>query len=453
MLYLGEKLIAGGAADISEISLNNLTDIALSSDLKNKSILVYDKSQRKWVDSTVENAISAFVGATGGSSGVAGLVPAPAAGETNLYLRSDGRWAPIETQSKANVWTVENEDSSAMHQDIIAVATKDVLLSAGDIIIIKDIITGDKWQHTSYVYTGAAWAAMDGNYNAENVYFDEDFIFTQALGTVTIPSTGSKTVEATGKNIREFLASLFAQEIEPTKGNPSISFSKPASSTQEVGTKVTPQYAIDFYKGSYTYNDDTGVTATGYTVTDSLGRTATAKSGSMPEFQIEDGKTYTISATATYSDGIVPSTNIGNKCEAQQIKAGTTAKATSNSIKGYRKCFGGMDATGAALNSTWVRENLTAVLGTSGSGDITWKAADKPGVKRYILMLPVSGGKTLKSAIITSSMNADATADYVKQSATVNVEGANGYTAVAYNVWIYEPASIASTEVHKLTIG
>ena len=50
-------------------------------------------------------------------------------------------------------------------------------------------------------------------------------------------------------------------------------------------------------------------------------------------------------------------------------------------------------------------------------------------------------------------MNADATADYVKQTATVEVEGANGYTAVDYNIWIYAPASIASTEVHSVTIG
>ena len=46
-----------------------------------------------------------------------------------------------------------------------------------------------------------------------------------------------------------------------------------------------------------------------------------------------------------------------------------------------------------------------------------------------------------------------ATADYKKQSATVEVEGANGYAAVEYNIWIYEPASIAITEVHELVIG
>lgn len=449
-LYLGEKLIAGGGAGEILLTLKELQDVAVSSELADKQLLVYDQSERKWVNASFEEAISTFVGATSKSDGRMGLVPKPTVDERNFYLRGDGTWAPIETSSSANIWTVENDDSTVMHQDIIdEITSGDIVLAPGDIIIIKDNIYGDKWQHTSYVYTGSTWAAMDGNYNAENVYFDEDFVFTKNIGTVTIPSSGSATVKAEGKNIKDFLASLFAEEVNPTTTAPSISFTSPSKQSVEVGTKKSVQYSLSFSPGSYTYNDSTGVTATGWSVTDSVGKTATTKSGTMPEVQITDGMTYTISATATYSDGIVPVTNLGNDYDDGQIKSGTTAKATSAQITGYRKNFGGMDATGAELTSAWVRENLQAISGS----EVTWKAADKPGVTRYILALPVNSGKSLKSAIITSSMNADATADYVKQTATVAVEGANGYTAVNYNVWIYEPASIASTEVHKLTIG
>jgi hypothetical protein len=31
---------------------------------------------------------------------------------------------------------------------------------------------------------------MDGNYNAENVYFSKNMIFTEPVGTITIPSSG-----------------------------------------------------------------------------------------------------------------------------------------------------------------------------------------------------------------------------------------------------------------------
>jgi hypothetical protein len=50
---------------------------------------------------------------------------------------------------------------------------------------------------------------MDGNYSADNVYFKSDFTFTENVGTVVIPDSGSTIVEATGKNVTEFLSSLF----------------------------------------------------------------------------------------------------------------------------------------------------------------------------------------------------------------------------------------------------
>lgn len=40
-----------------------------------------------------------------------------------------------------------------------------------DIFVVKTLISGDKYSYTAYVYNGSAWAAMDGNYNAESVYF------------------------------------------------------------------------------------------------------------------------------------------------------------------------------------------------------------------------------------------------------------------------------------------
>ena len=52
----------------------------------------------------------------------------------------------------------------------------------GDIAIVREVIYGDKKQYTAYVYTGSAWAAMDGNYDAENVYVADDLTFTADIG-------------------------------------------------------------------------------------------------------------------------------------------------------------------------------------------------------------------------------------------------------------------------------
>ena len=452
-LYLGSKLIAGEGASV-DLSLDNLSNVLLSDDLKDKSILMYNKNSGLWTGSTLEDIVSVFIGASGSSAGIGGLVPAPELGQTNLFLRSDGTWASIGEVSSSNdqlILTVENETSTTMHQDIINNATEDILLTKGDIIIIKDLICEDKWQYTSYVYNGSTWAAMDGNYNAENIYFDEDFTFTKDIGTVEVPSSGSITLDTSGKNLKDFLAELFAKEEKPAVTLPSISFNSPQSSSVEVGTKLSVAYSLSFNKGTYQYNSDTGVKVLGWTVSDGI-NTETKQNATMPEVQIEDNMTYSLSATVRYSDGIVPNNNLGKPCKEKQILADTTKSITSSSITGYRNVFGGLDMTGEVIDSNFIRTNLKFLGNASTNKDIVWEATEMNGAKRYILAIPQGGNKTFISAIITSSMNADATADYIKQPLSVSVEGANGYESIPYDIWIYEPASIASTEKHKITI-
>lgn len=57
----------------------------------------------------------------------------------------------------------------------------------------------------------------------------------------------------------------------------------------------------------------------------------------------------------------------------------------------------------------------------------------------------------LKEVLLTSSMNADITDAYVAQE--VNVEGANGYAAIPYTVYVYEPAELGSDEVHQIKLA
>ena len=58
----------------------------------------------------------------------------------------------------------------------------------------------------------------------------------------------------------------------------------------------------------------------------------------------------------------------------------------------------------------------------------------------------------LKSANITTSLNADVLADY-KVAANVDVEGANGYTAKAYKIYKYAPAQLTAGQTHKLVLA
>lgn len=79
------------------------------------------------------------------------------------YFGSDVKGAQIFQVTP----TAEQTDAAA-----IAAVVGEAVLQTGDIAICKRLISGEKFEYTAYVYSGSAWAAMDGNYNAENVYFD-----------------------------------------------------------------------------------------------------------------------------------------------------------------------------------------------------------------------------------------------------------------------------------------
>lgn len=96
MLYLGDRLIAGG--DIGSTSIDELKDVLISAGITDGSILVYEQGQ--WVNKPLDEVIPVFVGPSSGSTGVPGLVPAPPQDSPNLFLRSDGTWAVIEVGDK-----------------------------------------------------------------------------------------------------------------------------------------------------------------------------------------------------------------------------------------------------------------------------------------------------------------------------------------------------------------
>ena len=90
-LYLGSQLIAGAGEIEGATALRGLGDVLLSENLNDKECLIYDISLKKWVNKPIMSVIDNFIGANSTSSGIPGLVPAaPAAGQTGLFLRSDG---------------------------------------------------------------------------------------------------------------------------------------------------------------------------------------------------------------------------------------------------------------------------------------------------------------------------------------------------------------------------
>ena len=139
--------------------------------------------------------------------------------------------------------------------------------SQGDMAIIEqkfgDVARADgsRTSRTAYSYDGKKWCAMDGNYNAENVYFDSDLTYTAPIGVKTVPSSGSGTISAAGKNVKEVLASILAEEKNPVTTQPAASVTLSGGGTVEVGTRRNISYKASLSAGSYTYGPPTGVVA------------------------------------------------------------------------------------------------------------------------------------------------------------------------------------------------
>lgn len=339
--------------------------------------------------------------------------------------------------------------AKAGEEDVAAIlrVAGDAEIHTGDTAIVKRTIINDKITHTAYVYNGTNWAACDGNYRADNVYFDDDITYTVAIGTLAKPS-GSAKFAAKGKNVEQVLSTLMAQEQNPSKSNPAVSFSAQGGfGTFEIGTTKNLTYTAALSAGSYTYGPATGITAQSWEVScTGVTDKKTTATGTFENI-VAEAAAKKITAKATYNEGAIPKTNLGNPYPAGKIAAGSTSK-DSNVLQGVRYMFWGPMATDATIDSAAVRAlahnkaTSTGGLGTFGAG---------AGAKKVVVAIP--SDRKITKVLMPSALNADVTALFVKQSTTVPVNGANGYAAAAYNIYVYQPASIDAGETYAVTIG
>ena len=151
----------------------------------------------------------------------------------------------------------------------------------------------------------------------------------------------------------------------------------------------------------------------------------------------------------------MPKSNIGNDVPSKQIVAGSKSGTTAVKITGYRNFFYGALTTSSAeapLTSAIIR-SLTKGGVYNSAKTLTVKAADTAGAKRIVVAYPANttrGGLT--KVLLPSTLNADITADYVRQ-ANVSVEGVNNYAGIDYIVYQYEPRSLDSGEVHSISLA
>lgn len=306
----------------------------------------------------------------------------------------------------------------------------------GDYCIVKKPIAGDKFELTAYSYDGENWVAFDGNYDARNIYFSEDLMTTVAVGNVTL-TNGMATIKTTGKNLVEGWETIFVKEKNPAITQPSVSVSKPTSAVLEVGSTYSPAFSATLNGGKYEFGPETGITAATWSVTDTDGHSATANNGTFDSFIVGDDTNYKVTATATYEDGAVPLTNRKNAYASGQIKAGSKS-SSSGVIRGFRAGFyGALKTKDGEINSALVRSLSGKTTATPAAGN-TWTITIPNGAVRVVFAYPATL-RDVSSVLDVGGMNAEIKTAFTQY--TVDVEGADGYTAKSYKVYVTDFAA------------
>lgn len=340
----------------------------------------------------------------------------------------------------------------------------------GDVLINKVSIDdkAEKHQYTAYVWDGTAWTAMDGNYSAENVYFKDDIKLAGSYTTVGNVNLNDGTLKSAGKSVKDVMTSIFTKELNPVPTLPTATVTTTATLTGEAGATYTvPAATLKFTGvGSYTYGPSTGISCLagnaklscveeGQSDTNAsdlvLNGTVSLAAGTANAKVFTDStETYNYKGSLTYTDGAMPKTNLGNDCPSAQIKSATLTPSATSRATGYRRRFWyiGTDCT-TTIDNDFIRSSSTGHGSDFSTTTKTKDLAVAAGTKR--VMFAYKGAATLKSVIDVDGMGLDIKDKFT--SMTVSVEGANGYAAVSYTVFVFENPSGVTATTMKITLN
>lgn len=350
----------------------------------------------------------------------------------------------------------------------------DVTPKAGDVFVVTTIVSEVTYEQSAYRYDGADWAAMTGAVDASKVMLRDDIIlagnYTQ-VGNITKSANGTSTLPAKGKSVAAVLTDILSKRLQPSiTAQPSISgFALTGAKAVEAGTSLAnANYtAATLNPGTYQYGPETGVEATNWKVEritdqgteqvasqDAASLTAGSDNNGGDGFVIGDQggegvvNSLKYKLTVTHGAGVTADDNLGDDSSpAVSITAGSKTKETS-AYTPFRNVFYGASTSKPTLDSAAIRA-LTPTGKAYAAGSLTINVP--AGAQRVAIACDAT--KTGVTKVINqTAMNADVTATFTKS--TVPVEGAEGYTAINYNVWVFEPAvPYENTATLVVTLG
>lgn len=423
--------IAQNASDITA----NATAIGTNADAINaindadNGILAQAKAHANQLDSVMDGRVDALEAKFGdGEGSVSDMIEAEAA----------ARDTAIENAVVALTNNVYEVTSDSLDIDAL---TADLNPNPGDVLIVTSTANNIK---SAYAYDESGWVACDGNVDATKVILKDNITlagdYTQ-VGNLTKTKTGTATFSTAGKSVAAALTEIFSKRLQPgNPTNPAVTLTFNEAKAYEVGTKVTPTYSASLSAGSYTYGPATGITATAWDI-DATNKGAavaskTTASGSFDQITVELDTSYKIKATATHGAGAVAKDNLGDPSNpVKQIAAGSKSKEVG-SITGFRSIFYGWKSGSSALaNPEAITSAQVRALGNAATTTkVTSFSCDK--MKQMFFAFPAD---TVKDVMVANATNGAPQTVYKKTG--VMVEGANGYQAIAYDVFYVDNAA------------
>lgn len=394
------------------------------------------------------------------------------------YITEDDLAEALNGVGGGAVFTATKTDLAASDESIISAyfsgVGATVELKAGDMFVVVTTVDEVTYEVSTYRYDGENWVSITGNVDADKVILQDNITmagnYTQ-FGNLTKNADGTATLNSKGKSVLGVLTEILSKRLQPgTPTQPSISgFNLSGAKAVEAGTSMAQASytAGTLNPGSYQYGPGTGVTASNWVVqritNDGNEQIASVDAASLDAGTDNNGgagfiigdqggenvvSSLRYKAIATHGAGVTADDNLGDDSSpAVSIAAGTKEKTTS-AYTPFRNVFYGASTTKPTLDSAAIRA-LTPTGKAYAAGTLT---INVPAGAQRVAIACIAGKPGVTKVINETAMNADVTSTFVQSS--VNVEGAEGYTAVAYNVWVFEPAvPYENAATLKVTLG
>ena len=286
------------------------------------------------------------------------------------------------------------------------------------------------WNQLKYI-------GKDSELLAKAVMFDSDMVFTEQFGRYK-PTGGKVTVPSNGKSLYAVLMDAYSQDKNPTITQPSVGVSSTTAKAYEAGTSVTPAYVGSFNAGKYEYDASTGVTVTKWSASNNVTDEVVEKqNGSFTAYVVTDDANYKITVSATYGNGTIPTTALGQEYADGQIQ-GSTKTATTAAITGYRNSFYGTITDKTKPTDSDTIRGLQQKSNRNLTNGNTFNVTIPVGAQRVIIAYPATL-RDVTSIKDVNGLNADITSAFTKS--TVDVQGNSNYTAISYKVYVQDFAA------------